>query len=175
MQKNWYIIYTKVKREKKVALTFTKKRIENFIPLNSKLITSGRRRKLVQQPLFASCLFVKVQEHEIEKIKRIEGVVNLLYWKQKPAIVSKEEIEVMKEFTSDYQDLILEKIAVDINTMAKIMDGSKCSIEGNVLTVKNTIVKVSLPSIGYTMVAKVETENALHTEVSFTKKDLLLQ
>jgi len=175
MQKNWYIIYTKAKREKKVASLFTKKKIENFIPLNSKQVISGRKRKMVQLPLFESYLFANIQEHEINKIKMIDGVVSLAYWKQKPAIIRKEEIEVIREFTIDHQNITLEKTRVNVNDVAKVIDGSRYSIEGNILTVKNTTVKVNLPSIGFALVAKVETENPSLTEVPFINRDLLLQ
>ena len=40
MQKNWYIIYTKPKCEKKVASLLSKKKIENFLPVHWKEITS---------------------------------------------------------------------------------------------------------------------------------------
>lgn len=175
MQKNWYIIYTKAKCEKKVASIFTKKRIENFIPMNSKQVTSGRKRKVVQKPLFESYLFANMEEDEIRKIKMLDGVVNLVYWKQNPAIINKEEIEVMKEFTSHHEDIILEKTRVNVNDVAKVIDGSRYSIDGNVLMVKNTTLKVNLPSLGFALIAKAETENPLQSELSFGKKDLLLQ
>lgn len=175
MQKNWYIIYTKAKCEKKVASIFTKKRIENFIPMNSKQVTSGRKRKMVQKPLFESYLFANMEEDEIKKIKMLDGVVNLVYWKQNPAIVNKEEIEVMKEFTSHHEDITLERTRVNVNDVAKVIDGSRYSIDGNVLMVKNTTLKVNLPSLGFALVAKAETENPMQSELSFGKKDLLLQ
>lgn len=175
MQKNWYIIYTKAKCEKKVASIFTKKRIENFIPMNCKQVTSGRKRKVVQHPLFESYLFAHMTEDEIRKIKMLDGVVNLVYWKQNPAIIQKEEIEVMREFTSHHEDIIVEKTRVNVNDVAKVIDGSRYSIDGNVLMVKNTTSKVNLPSLGFALIAKAETENPLHSELSFGKKDLLLQ
>lgn len=175
MQKNWYIIYTKAKCEKKVASIFTKKRIENFIPMNSKQVTSGRKRKVVQKPLFESYVFANIQQDEIMKIKMLDGVVNLVYWKQKPATIHQEEIEVMKEFTSHHEDIIVEKTRVNVNDVAKLIDGPTYSIEGNILMVKNTTIKVNLPSLGFALVAKAETEHPLQSQLSFGKKDLLLQ
>jgi hypothetical protein len=81
----------------------------------------------------------------------------------------------MKEFTSHHEDIILEKTRVNMNDAIKVIDGPRYSIEGNILTVTNTSFKVNLPSIGYALVARIETENPLETEVSFGKKDLLLQ
>jgi transcription antitermination factor NusG len=175
MQKNWYIIYTKAKCEKKVASVFTKKRIENFIPLKSKQLASGRKRKTVQLPLFESYVFANIEAEQINKIKMIDGVINLLYWKQEPAIIHQEEIQIIREFIADYQDITIEKTRVDVNDVAKVIDGSRYSIEGNILTVKNTTVKVNLPSIGFALVAKVTTENSLHSQVPFANKTLLLQ
>ena len=175
MQKNWYIIYTKAKCEKKVASIFTKKRIESFIPMSSKQVTTGRKRKIIQSPLFESYFFANIEENEIRKIKMIDGVLNVVYWKQHPAIIQKEEIEVIRDFTSVHQNVIIEKTRVNMNDAIKVIDGPRYSIEGNILTVTNISFKVNLPSIGYALVARIETENPLETEVSFSKKDLLLQ
>ena len=175
MQKNWYIIYTKAKWEKKVAAIFTRKRIGNFIPMNSKQVMRGRKRKIVQKPLFESYLFANIHENEIRKIKMIDGVLNFVYWKQSPTIVHQEEIEVIRKFTSDYQDITLEKTRVNVNDVVKVIEGPMYSMDGNILTVKNTTLKVNLPSIGYGLIARIETDSALQTEVSFGKKDLLLQ
>jgi transcription antitermination factor NusG len=129
----------------------------------------------VQKPLFESYLFANIQENEIRKIKMIDGVLNVVYWKQHPAIIQKEEIEVIRDFTSVHQNVMIEKTRVNMNDAIKVIDGPRYSIEGNILTVTNTSFKVNLPSIGYALVARIETENPLETEVSFGKKDLLLQ
>ena len=34
MKKNWYAVYTKSRCEKKVSASLTKKKIENYCPLN---------------------------------------------------------------------------------------------------------------------------------------------
>ena len=44
----------------------------------------------------------------------MNGVVNLVYWKGKPAVIKKEEIEMIKEFIADYQDIRVEKTTVNI-------------------------------------------------------------
>ena len=175
MQKNWYIIYTKPKCEKKVATTFTKRKIENFSPVNCKQVNSTRRRKLIYEPLFDSYVFVNVTETEIFKVKMVDGVVSLVYWRGKPATISEEEIEAIREFTSYHQDIKLEKAKVSINERATIIDDAKYSMEGNVLTVGNTTVKVNLPSVGFTMVAEVESKNVIGRESAFGNKGLLFQ
>lgn len=175
MQKNWYIIYTKPRMEKKVASSLSKRKIENFVPLNSKKFSSFKRTKIQQEPLFESYVFAKLQENETAKIRSLEGIVNFVYWKGKPANIQEDEIELIKEFTSQHEEIQVEKIHVNETHSAKVIDGSRYSLSGNLLTVKNTTAKVNLPSIGFSLVAKVANENPLRIEAPFREKGLLLQ
>lgn len=175
MQKNWYIIYTKPKREKKVASTLNKRKIENYLPLNYRKISSFRKIKIKEDPLFKSYVFAKIAENEICKLKKVDGVINLVYWKGEPAKIKPNEIEVMKEFLRDHQNISLEKIKISTNDVARLIDRSRYSISGNILTIKSTGSKVALPSIGFTLCAKVELTGEVETESVFDEKDLLLQ
>ncbi len=175
MQKNWYIIYTKPKWERKVTATLKKRKIENFLPLHYKQITSFRRSKTQEEPLFQSYVFANVTENEIFKLFSVDGVINLVYWKGEPAKIKDDEIEIIKDFISDYQDITLEKTKVNETDVARIIDGSRYSMSGNILTIKNTVAKAKLPSMGITLVAKVETIDAKEKEMVFGEKDLWLQ
>ncbi|MEO9021859.1 MAG: transcription termination/antitermination NusG family protein [Ginsengibacter sp.] len=175
MQKNWYIIYTKPKSEKKVAALLTKKKIENFCPLNCKSIVQFRRSKLVYEPLFVSYVFVNIQKNEINLLKQIENVVSLVFWKGEPAVIHHEEIEAIKDFTSDHQNIKLERTQVNLNGDAIIDDDRSYSIDGKVLLIKNKSMRINLPSLGFTMIAELEGEGVLGREVSFGNKEFSLQ
>src|SRR5665647_3490952 len=102
MQKNWYIVYTKAKSEKKVAVSLSKRKIETFCPLNCiKKQFLFRHSKILQEPLFKSYLFVNITEKETSMLKQADGVISLLYWMGKPAIIREDEIEAIKEFIND--------------------------------------------------------------------------
>lgn len=175
MHKNWYIIYTKPGCEKKVAATFSKKKIKNFLPFKCNHEKFLWKSKLVYEPLFDSYLFVYITETEISKIRTFEGVINLLYWKGVPATIHDNEIDVIKEFTKDYQDIHLEKASINPDEEKKVIDGPEYLIKGNLLSIKNTTVKVNLPSIGFTMIAKIDSENAMGRGISFSNRNLVLQ
>src|SRR5690242_17360515 len=102
MQKNWYILYTKPKCQKKVASLLSKRKIENFYPVTWDENFSLRKRKIKQEPLFKSYIFVQIESSSIDKIKSLNGVVNFLYWKGSPAIINDEEMRLMKQFISDF-------------------------------------------------------------------------
>jgi transcription antitermination factor NusG len=175
MQKNWYIIYTKPKCEKKVASTFTKRKIEHFLPVNCVQLNSVRRRKIVYEPLFDSYIFAYFSEKDISQVKRVEGVLNLVYWKGKPATIQENEIEAIREFTSNHHDIKLEKTQIDLSGLARVVDGPQYSMERNILTIKNKMVKINLPSLGFTMIAEISSENLFNDKVSFGNKELLFQ
>jgi transcription antitermination factor NusG len=164
MQKNWYAVYTKPQSEKKVAALFARKKIDVFFPMVHVKAKTFRKDKFIFEPLFKSIVFVRVTQEETALLKQTNGVINLLYWLGKPAIIATEEIAAIKEFTEDYRNIKLEPAFVNSNEVAHSINGSSVSIEGRMYAVKNKTVKVSLPSLGYTMVAQVEEESVFVRE-----------
>lgn len=171
MQKNWYAVYTRPNNEKKVSLLLTKKRLENFYPLNVRKIKSFRKTKILNEPLFKSYVFVNVNDSELSLLKQIDGVISILYWMGRPAIIKKDEIEVIKEFVSDHQNIALEKANVDMNNTTHVIEGPSYAIEGKLLALKNKNIKVTLPSLGYTMVAKIQEESIFGREATILQNN----
>ena len=175
MQKHWYIVYTRPRLEKKVASHLTKRKIENFLPINSKKFVSSKKTKYLQEPLFESYVFVRTTESEWARVRSVEGVVNFVYWKGKPANMSDDEIEIMREFTSNHTNIRIEKIQVNERSHESVFEGSKFLRSGTLLSIKNTFAKANLPSIGFALMADVVSESRLELESSFHEKALFLQ
>jgi transcription antitermination factor NusG len=87
------------------------------------------------------------------------NIVNLIYWLGKPAVVKDQEIDNIKYFLNEHRNIKLEKRNVDINEEVLIMRGSFYNQYGIVKTVKNNSVVVSLPSLGYSMIAEIPISN----------------
>jgi transcription antitermination factor NusG len=166
MQKNWYVVYTKPQCEKKVAALLTKKKLENFTPLVSVESQSSRRQKVVQKPLFKSYVFVLATEQEATILRMADGVISLLYWLGKPAVINELEINAIREFTADCHNISLEKLSVNSNVTERNLYKSTYEIEGNVLAVKNRTIKINLPSLGYAMVANLKEDSVFRKESS---------
>ena len=90
--KKWYVIYTKPRWEKKVTELLSRKKIEHFCPLNKVQRQWNDRKKVVDEPLFTSCVFVHIDETEQMAVRLTDGVVNFLYWLGRPAEVRNDEI-----------------------------------------------------------------------------------
>ncbi len=157
--KNWYAVYTRPRWEKKVAEHLSRKSIECFCPINKVVRQWSDRKKVVFEPLFTTYVFVKAAESELALLKQTDGVVNLVYWLQRPAVIPEREIEAIRHFLNDNINVTLQKTTINITDRVRIISGPLMAHEGNVLSVKRRTVKLSLPSLGYLMVAEVETAN----------------
>ena len=175
MQKKWYLVYTKPKCEKKVSALLTKRKIENFCPQNQKQIKHLRKSKLVNEPLFNSYVFVRVEEEKLSVVKSIESVLNLVFWKGVPAIINEEEIQIIKSFVNDHQNIRIERSCVNVADFAKMVDPPSYTIDGNILMLKNTSVKVNLPSLGYILIAEIDRDEAIIGRQATFIKELSLQ
>ena len=157
MDMKWYIVYTKPDSEKKVAESLTRKKIENYCPICSdKKIKDNKKVK--EKPLFIGYVFVKTTESQHEEIKKISGVVNLVYWLGKPVSVKNVEIKAIMLFLNDYTNTTIEKTEIKINHRISSLDGCVVEQEAPLITIKNKRAYVVLPSLGYMMTAEANAE-----------------
>ena len=159
LTKQWYAVYTKPRWEKKISELLNKKHIENYCPLNKVVSQWTDRKKTVLKPLFTSYVFIHVTESEFSEVKQTDGILNFVFWLGKPAVIKAEEISTIKQFLLDHEDVKLEQIAVNIRDTVRVLNGPLMSREGNIIEVKNQTVKILLPSLGFAMIAEVETAN----------------
>lgn len=155
MQNNWHIVYTRPLQERKVVEILTRKKIENFCPLKQQDTKKRMRRKLIAEPLFPSYVFVRVSEKDLLDLKTIPEVINIVYWKNKPATIYDEEITMIKTFLKEYSDVRVEKGIVSLSEHAAIEKEPLMEREGNVITVSDKTIRAYLPSLGYYVHAEV--------------------
>ena len=176
MTRNWYAVFTRPRQEKKVSSLLSKKGISNYYPLNNVSSSSLNIKKQTRQPLFTSCVFVYVRESELSTLRKIPGVVNLFYWMAKPAVIHEEEIDVLQQFTSVYQNIRLEKSSVNMSGMVRVVDDPIISFKENSATIRFQTLKVILPSLGFTMIAEREKANEealkIVSQQSFINKEM---
>ncbi len=152
----WYVIYTRPRWEKKVYSLLTAKGIDSYCPLNKVRRKWSDRIKLVEEPLFKSYLFVKTDEEGRLPVRMTDGVVNFVYWNGKPAIVKEKEIQTIKKFLNEHEQVGLVKMDFKPNDKVIITSGPLMDKEGKVLEVKNKVAKVIIESLGYILVADID-------------------
>ncbi len=157
--KNWYALYTRPRWEKKVAVTIELMRLEAYCPLHRVMKQWSDRKKLVSEPLFSSYVFVKATEKELTLVKGADGVVNVVNWLGKPAVIKEKEIELIRQFLNHHTIIDIERTNIKINDTVRILRGPLMENKGTILMVKNKHVKVLLPSLGYIITVEVKKED----------------
>src|SRR5436189_5247395 len=114
MEKQWYVIYTKPRMEKKVSEILTRKEIENYFPLNRIIADWNTNKKIIDEPLFACYIFVRATIKQLFELKKVSGIVNLVYWLGKPVIIDDLGIGMIKSFLNDYINVTTKKITLGI-------------------------------------------------------------
>jgi transcription antitermination factor NusG len=158
-KKQWYALYTRPRWEKKVADLLEKKKVEVYCPLSRVEKQWADRKKVVLEPLFSSYVFVNISEQEHLGIKQTDGVVNFVYWLNKPAVIRNEEIDTIRKFLSEYDHVSVERTQVNLNDRVRIINGPLMMWEGHVVEIRTNTVKITLPSLGQTLVAEIRKEN----------------
>jgi transcription antitermination factor NusG len=155
-KKKWFAIYTRHRWEKKVHRLLREKGIETYCPLNKIERKWSDRIKVVDEPLFKSYVFVRVSEAEKTSVRMTDGVVNFVYWLGKPAIVKDREIEIIKKFLDEHDNVTVEITEVQVNNKVKINSGVFMNKEGTILDITKRKVRVSIESIGFTLIAQID-------------------
>ena len=150
----WYAIYTRPRWEKKVDLLLKDQGLESYCPLNKVKRKWSDRIKLVEEPLFKSYVFVRIDEKGKTLVRMTNGVINFVYWDGKPAIVKDKEIIAIKRFLDEYENVQ----AIDLKPHQRIIvtSGPFMDQQGEVLELRNKIVKVAIDSLGYVLVANID-------------------
>lgn len=161
--KKWYVLYSKPRWEKKVDAVLIRKGIESWCPLNKVQKQWSDRKKVVEEPLFKSYVFVKINEQEKLEVLMTPGVLNFIYYLKQPAVIRDEDIETIKRY------LILEDVKIEVvssvgfkeNTKVKVSHGVFIDAEGTVLRGNHKKVYVQIESLGQLMVVEFKAEHLI--------------
>jgi transcription antitermination factor NusG len=114
------------------------------------------RKKIIEEPLFRSYVFVKIEKEEHSKVLGTIGVVNFLYFEKKPAIIRDNEIETIRKY------LGLANASIQVVNMTNLPAQTKVSInqglfmgqKGEVIRSGKKTVFVQLQSINMMMMVE---------------------
>jgi transcription antitermination factor NusG len=156
LNRRWYAIYTRPRWEKKVNQLLAEKGIESYCPLNKIRRKWSDRVKTVLEPLFKSYVFVKIDDGEKTIVRMTHGVINFVYWNKKPAVVKEKEIQTIKKFLDEHDNVVVVPIELKLNDRVRVTAGPLMDKEGKVLDIRRKAVRVAIDSLGYILIAYIE-------------------
>jgi transcription antitermination factor NusG len=158
--KKWFALYTKPRWEKKINTALLKKGIESWCPLQIIEKQWSDRKKIIEEPLFRSYVFVRISAEEKNNVLNTDGVLNFVYYLSKPAVIKDEEVNSIRMYLAD------KDARISIISDEGFMQGEKIKInfgvfmdkEGTVLKGSKKKVFVQLKSLGQVMVVEFPAE-----------------
>lgn len=144
----WYVLITKPKSEKKVALKLEEKGIEVCCPVRTEMRQWSDRNKKVEVPLLPSMILVKLSDNERSQVFKVFGAVRYLYWLGKPATVSEAEVEALLDINVNSMTVLaVEELKpgtiIDVKGLGMVIE------KGTVKYVSGNQCWVVLHNLGY--------------------------
>ncbi len=155
----WFAVHTKPRWEKKVARLLDNKGIENYCPLNRVVRQWSDRKKIVLEPVFKSYVFIRIEEDKKWEVKKIDGILNYVYWLGKPAHIREEEIDIIRKFLNEFNDVSVEKKNFHVNAKVRIKQGVLMNYEGMIVEVSGNRVIVKIDSMDLQLSAHFDKKN----------------
>lgn len=156
-QRVWLAVYTRPRWERKVFKNLQDEGITVYCPLTKVLRQWKDRKKKVEEPLFKGYVFVHVDVKERTLVRYVTGVVNFVYWLGKPAVIRPAEIETIKKFVGDYDEVEIEftRMPVVPGTRVRIRQGIMMGREAIARSLHNKLIAVEIESFGARLITTV--------------------
>ncbi len=148
---NWYVLYTTPRSEKRVKEKLEWNGIECYLPLHRSPRVWSDRVKLVDVPLFNSYIFVKCKDAEILSLIRINGVVRVIFYDGKPAVIREAEVEAIRMFIEEAQGKVLST-----GDEVEILAGSMKKKSGKIVKINKKYLILRIEQLAATVCVNTE-------------------
>ncbi|MBD0404474.1 UpxY family transcription antiterminator [Flammeovirga sp. EKP202] len=108
--RQWLVVYTKPKSEKKVTERLNRKGFSTYCPTYTSIKQWRDRKKKVSVPVIPSYIFIQLNEFERWEVLTDPGIVNFIYWQGKPAVIQESQLNAFKDLINNTHDPSLIKI-----------------------------------------------------------------
>jgi len=144
-EKQWFVLYTRPKFEKKIAEEISLMSYDNYLPLRTIFRKWSDRIKRVREPLFPNYLFVKISVLEKHKVLSANGVVRFVTFEGRAVPVNEEEITKIRKIESVDYDISFEGFHT-IGERVKVIKGAFIGMEGELIRrPKGSRLMIKLP------------------------------
>lgn len=99
--KQWFVVYTRARTEKKVFEALMKEQIEAYLPLVKKMRQWSDRKKMVEEPLFRSYVFVHISPREYFQTLNVFGVARFVTFEGKAVPIPENQMKAIRLFVED--------------------------------------------------------------------------
>ena len=136
-QKEWHVVTTRSRAEKKVYSYLKQQNIDCFLPLQKKLRQWKDRKKWVEMPIISGYCFVNIHSKEYEKVLRTEHVGEFVRFEGIPARIPHDQIEFLKKLLSQSDfEVEVSQENFEPGKRVEIIDGPLIGVRGELLSIR---------------------------------------
>jgi transcription antitermination factor NusG len=157
LNKQWMVLYTRSRWEKKVDQLLTDQNITSFCPLVKTSRKWVDRKKVVEVPLFNSYLFVHADQSELIKAMQTSGVVNYISYCGKPATINNNEIERIRTIVNTYSDIEAVPLNnIKIGEYVTVKNGPLLNHYGEIQKIQGKSVVMIIENLNCALTVKID-------------------
>lgn len=159
----WYAIYTMPNMEKKCAESLLNKGIISYCPLQKVQRQWADRKKILEVPAFKGYVFVHIHDEIRWQVLATKGVLNFVCIEGKPARIPLQEMETVKRFFRQEQEVLLDIPEIQHGDMVTINAGPLMGATGKVVDIEYKLVTLQIPSLGFTLQVKMKATDLIRS------------
>ncbi len=127
---NWYVFYTAPRAEKVLKEELLFLGYDVFLPVFKNLkVWKNRQKKMIEEVLFPSYIFVKTTERELSKICNVSKIYSYVHCANKPCKVNANCIEGIKQMLNLNLSFSIDN-DLAVGERVRITDGPLTGYEG---------------------------------------------
>lgn len=135
----WYALYVHSRAEKKVHELLLERGYDAYLPLITQMKQWSDRMKKVEEPLFKSYLFVRVDIRKYFEILDLPGVVKFVSFEKKAVVVPENQINAIKKYCNEYteEDAPPQEVELHEGQLVRIVGGPMAGLIGRLAQINN--------------------------------------
>ncbi|CAH0166364.1 Transcription antitermination protein RfaH [Pedobacter sp. Bi27] len=148
----WYPVYTRSRAEKKANEELNRKGIQTYLPLKKAVKHWSDRKKIVEEPLIKSYLFVYISAREYAEVLMTNGVARFIYFSSQVASIPDQQIHDLKLLLATDADLELIDYDIKPGESVLIKAGPFKGIIAELVSLQNKQrIILRLQNMGYSI------------------------
>lgn len=158
-EKQWHVIYTRSRAEKKVQVELSIKKVENFLPMQKKLRQWKDRKKWIEMPLMSGYCFVYITRKEYDLVLQTNNVVGYVRFEGKAAVIPEFQIDSLKKMLKQYDfEVNVTSENFEAGRKVEVIEGPMIGLRGELVKAHgknkfiirlnqiNSVVSVEIPA-----------------------------
>jgi transcriptional antiterminator RfaH len=152
----WYAVYTNPRSEKQADVLLKEQGVSTYLPMIKRLKQWSDRKKMVEEPLIRSYIFVYIHQKEYYKVLNTRHVVKFITFEGKAVPIPENQIDILRRLLSTDTEVDVIDTPLEEGTPIIVSRGPLLGMTGELLEYKQKKrVIVRLSHTGKTLIVNL--------------------